>query len=129
MKKYFAISKRALSSLYQITKMKIKKLTYSLTINGFGENMLEFECHKTKGGYIVDAESPFGGKTTRITNEAILNIDSMVVANLFHIISFYCWYFEPDEQKAKSILMKRVREEAMKRKDTCDKLISLLPIG
>lgn len=104
----------------------IYRLTYSLTEEGFEEYLGDFTCKKTKQGFILDRQSNFGGKTTRVKNSEILKLDSMVRENMYHLISYYTYYFHGQEQQAKDLLLKAISETANRQLYTASIMINHL---
>ena len=97
-----------------------------LNNNGLKKVVNEFDCKKTTNGYVVDSQSNFGGKTTRVRNEEIMFADSMVRENLYYAISFYTWYFEETEKEAEDLLMNSVYTVAYRQAETANKLVEHL---
>lgn len=72
---------------------------------------------------MVDAQSSFGGKTTRVKNEEIMFVDSMLRENLYNAISFYTWYFEEQEKEAEDLIMNTIYTVAHRQAETANKLV------
>lgn len=97
-------------------------------LNGAGlkKTINEFDCKKTKNGYVLNATSNFGGKTTRVGNNEIMFADSMARENLYNFIQFYTWYFEETEKDAEDLLMNSVYTVAYRQAETANKLVEYL---
>ncbi len=106
--------------------MKIKRISVSVNENGLIESVKEFDCKKTASGYTVDTVSNFGGKTTRLKEDEILSVDTLMVKNLYHFIQFYTWYFESNEAQAKASVYEKLRETVIRQADTSQKLLTFL---
>ncbi len=106
--------------------MKIKYISVSLTEKGINEKVSEFDFKKSTTGYIVNATSNFGGKTTRLKNSDMLKVDSMAVVGLCRLLHFYTWYFEEQEQKAKELVYNKLKEVATSQYETALKLFNLV---
>lgn len=93
-----------------------------LNSGGLKEAVKGFEYKESKGGYIVDRESNFGGKTTRVKKGEILRLDSTITPNLYYVISSYTWCFEKELEVAKTLLFNKVYETAKHQRDVANKL-------
>ncbi|MES2382426.1 MAG: hypothetical protein V4538_15370 [Bacteroidota bacterium] len=84
----------------------MKIFVISIYIGGptFKYKIGEFEAVKTKLGYVVNKESSFGGKTTRLKQSDILKLDSNLRPDLSSTVQFHTWYFEGKEKEAKLLI-------------------------
>jgi len=108
---------------FNIYSMKILRMSFTLTKEEFKSSIREYECKETKGLFIVDKESSFGGKSTRIKKEDILRVDSMMRTDIFDTIHAYTWYFDGQENQAKTLLTERLTKELSKRKNAVDEML------
>lgn len=104
---------------------EINRISITLREGGLKKVVSKFKYHKTSNSYIVNKESTFGGKTTRVKKDEILKPVSMVREDLYYIIHCCCWYFG-DDLEAENICMDVIKSKAILQSETASKLLSYL---
>ncbi len=107
--------------------MKIHYFSLYLTEStGLKESYREFDCKETDSCYIVQKESTFGGKTTRVKKSEILQVDSMAREGICDILQFYTWFLDGYLLDAKQLVKDKMVDVATKQYDKATKLLSYL---
>jgi hypothetical protein len=83
----------------KIFYVSIRLSKYSCTFNE-----KDFFYKRTNNGFVVDKESNFGSKTTRVRSHEILKICSKLRSDIYSAIQFYTWCFEKDLPTVKMLL-------------------------
>lgn len=91
--------------------MKIIRISIRVGDSGVKESVFDYECKKTKAGYVVERESNFGGKTTFVKNAEILLVDTML-NNSASLIERYTWCFEETLSQARQLVIDSLIKKA-----------------
>jgi hypothetical protein len=84
---------------------KIYLVSINVTSSSCVFKKTAYSFKKTEKGYVVEKESNFGGKVTRVPAGEILKVDSMLISNTYTAIQFYTWCFKDQLKYAQFLLI------------------------
>jgi argonaute-like protein implicated in RNA metabolism and viral defense len=96
--------------------MNLNKVTVSLNTSGWEHHVNTYEAKENK--------STYSWLKNRVNKNQIMVIDSFMHQSHKRYYKF-TWCLDEDLQKAKDILVNRIKEEATEAKDICDKIYTL----
>lgn len=87
----------------------IYRVSYQVTPKGGKWDIKDYTCIERKAVYVINQESNFGGKTTRLPKNSILELDSMTNKRP-DIIQMYTYCFKDDIETAQCKIIQKVQE-------------------